>query len=88
MTTELHLLDLDLITLLRSCRLAIGVEFVRCGKCLGHSEAHTMAQRLRDALGDSQDDVFAAYNPDTGHEDYVRVNRGTVAFQYICQMKS
>jgi len=88
MTTELHTIDTDILATLRACRLPVGTEFVRCGRQMGHPEAHTMAQRICAAFGDNESSVFAAYNAETGHEDYVRVNRGSSAFRAICQMKS
>ncbi len=88
MTTELHTLDTDILATLRACRLPVGAEFVRCGRHMGMSGAATMAHRIRDAFDDDESGVFHAYNAETGHEDYVRVDRGTNAFRAICQMKS
>ena len=85
---DLKGLSSEAVAVLRNCHLGVGAEFVRCGRKLGASVAPRIAREIREKLGDGTADVFAAYNSETGHEDYVRVNRGSAAFSLICHFKS
>lgn len=79
----------EAIAVLRRCILPVyGVEFLRCGRDLGITKARQIATEICEVLGDNSAEVFHSFNADTGHNDYVRVNRGTKAFMLICQMKS
>lgn len=88
MTQPLQSLPIEVIRALRDCHLPVLAEFVRCGRNLTPIGAQRLAAAIRTATGDTQEQVFAAFNGETGHNDYVRVNRGSLAFSFICQMKS
>ena len=87
-TDPAETLSREAVSVLRACHLPVGAAFVRCGRDMGVDAAYRIAAELREALGDSRDDVFAAFNAETGHNDYVRVNRGSEAFAFVCRMKA
>lgn len=84
---NLEKLKSETIAILRNCRLPVGalpedrdgVAFIRC-----RAPSFAAASVAANDIG--EDGVFVAHHPDFG--DYLRVNRKTRAFSFICQMKS
>lgn len=71
----------------RDCATVDGVRFVRCGWKLG-AAAYTIAAEIRTKLGCTDEQVCAAWNAVTGHDDYVRVTCDCTAWRLVCHMKS
>lgn len=83
----------EAIGILRNCVLSWNPSdeagsFIRCGRKLGLDKAHKIAAEIRACLGDDETQVMATFNAETGHDDYIRVNRGSAAFRLVCHMKS
>ncbi len=61
-----------------------GVPFIRCGRDL--VDGYKLARHIREATGATDHEVTCANHSDFG--DYIRVDRRTPLYDFICHLKS
>ena len=61
-----------------------GIKFIRCGRNV--DDAWRIASEIREATGATETECTMSTHPDFGN--YIRIQKGTALYHFICYMKS